>query len=130
VHFPEDGRLSILNAASPVSARRTRLLVPIVRNYKDVSLEDVHKFDRQVFEEDRAIVEQQRLEELPIDRLPDGYRLSVAEGETIDTKNTRPARRPGAEKPLSYARFPGASNRNLRSCRLRHTRQEHAQSLP
>jgi vanillate O-demethylase monooxygenase subunit len=58
VHFPENGRLSILNAASPVSARNTRLFVPIVRDFdKDLSLDDVYAFNRQVFEEDRAIVE-------------------------------------------------------------------------
>jgi phenylpropionate dioxygenase-like ring-hydroxylating dioxygenase large terminal subunit len=69
VHFPGDGRLSILNAASPVSARLTRLFVPIVRNFdKDLPLEDVYEFNRQVFEEDRAIVEQQCPEDLPIDR--------------------------------------------------------------
>jgi hypothetical protein len=32
VHFPNDGRLCILNLASPVSARRTRLFVPLARN--------------------------------------------------------------------------------------------------
>jgi phenylpropionate dioxygenase-like ring-hydroxylating dioxygenase large terminal subunit len=69
VHFPEGGRLSILNAASPVSARLTRLFVPIVRNFdKDLPLEDVYEFNRQVFEEDRAIVELQCPEDLPIDR--------------------------------------------------------------
>ncbi len=69
VHFPEGGRLSILNAASPVSARLTRLFVPIVRNFdKDLPLEDVYEFTRQVFEEDRAIVELQCPEDLPIDR--------------------------------------------------------------
>ena len=34
VHFPEGGRLSILNAASPVSARMTRLFVPIVKELR------------------------------------------------------------------------------------------------
>ncbi|GJH05355.1 aromatic ring-hydroxylating dioxygenase subunit alpha [Paraburkholderia terrae] len=69
VHFPENGRLSILNAASPVSARKTRLFVPIARNFDtDLPLDDVYEFNRQVFEEDRAIVELQRPEDLPIDR--------------------------------------------------------------
>ena len=69
VHFPEGGRLSILNAASPVSARLTRLFVPIVRNFDtDRPLEEVYAFNRQVFEEDRAIVELQRPEDLPIAR--------------------------------------------------------------
>ncbi|SAK96668.1 Rieske (2Fe-2S) protein [Caballeronia hypogeia] len=69
VHFPEGGRLAILNAASPVSARETRLFVPIARNFdKDLPLDDVYAFNRQVFEEDRAIVELQCPEDLPIDR--------------------------------------------------------------
>ncbi|WP_322044372.1 aromatic ring-hydroxylating dioxygenase subunit alpha [Paraburkholderia sp. J67] len=69
VHFPENGRLAILNAASPVSARHTRLFVPIVRNFdQDLPLDDVYEFNRQVFEEDRAIVELQCPEDLPIDR--------------------------------------------------------------
>ncbi|ABB10901.1 aromatic ring-hydroxylating dioxygenase subunit alpha [Burkholderia sp. Ac-20384] len=69
VHFPEGGRLAILNAASPVSARLTRLFVPIARNFDhDLPLDDVYEFNRQVFEEDREIVEQQCPEDLPIDR--------------------------------------------------------------
>jgi phenylpropionate dioxygenase-like ring-hydroxylating dioxygenase large terminal subunit len=69
VHFPESGRLAILNAASPVSARLTRLFVPIARNFDhDLPLDDVYEFNRQVFEEDRAIVELQCPEDLPIDR--------------------------------------------------------------
>jgi phenylpropionate dioxygenase-like ring-hydroxylating dioxygenase large terminal subunit len=69
VHFPEGGLLAILNAASPVSARMTRLFVPIARNFDtDLPLDDVYAFNRQVFEEDRAIVELQCPEDLPIDR--------------------------------------------------------------
>jgi phenylpropionate dioxygenase-like ring-hydroxylating dioxygenase large terminal subunit len=69
VQFPENGRLAILNAASPVSARQTRLFVPIARNFDhDLPLDDVYEFNRQVFEEDRAIVELQCPEDLPIDR--------------------------------------------------------------
>ena len=90
VHFPEGGRLSILNAASPVSARLTRLFVPIVRNFDtDRPLEEVYAFNRQVFEEDRAIVELQRPEDLPIartaeapilaDRSSGAYRRALSE---------------------------------------------------
>jgi phenylpropionate dioxygenase-like ring-hydroxylating dioxygenase large terminal subunit len=68
VHFPADGRLHILNAASPVSARKTRLFAPIARNFdKTGSLDDVYAFNAQIFAEDQAIVEQQRPEELPLD---------------------------------------------------------------
>jgi len=90
VQFPEGGLLHILNAASPVSARKTRLFVPIVRNFdQHMPLQDVYDFNLQVFEEDRAIVERQRPEDLPIDRgaeapiLADrssgAYRVAMAE---------------------------------------------------
>jgi phenylpropionate dioxygenase-like ring-hydroxylating dioxygenase large terminal subunit len=67
VHFPNGGRLGILNAASPVSARETRLFVPIARNFdKSGSLDAVYAFNAQIFEEDKAIVEHQRPAELPL----------------------------------------------------------------
>jgi len=47
-----------MNAASPVSARKTRLFVPIVRNFdKHLPVEDAHAFNLKIFEEDRRIVE-------------------------------------------------------------------------
>ena len=96
VHFPDNGRLSILNAASPVSARKTRLFVPIVRNFdKDLPLEDVYAFNRQVFEEDRAIVEQQRPEDLPIDR--------AAEAPILADRSSGAYRRALAEIGLGQA---------------------------
>jgi len=68
VTFPNDGQLRILNAASPVSARQTRLFVPICRNFdKDAPLQDTLDFNHQVFNEDKEIVEQQYPEDLPID---------------------------------------------------------------
>jgi phenylpropionate dioxygenase-like ring-hydroxylating dioxygenase large terminal subunit len=68
VHFPNEGRLHILNSASPVSARKTRLFVPIARNFDTTGpLEDVYAFNAQVFAEDQAIVERQRPEDLPLD---------------------------------------------------------------
>ncbi|WP_235922883.1 aromatic ring-hydroxylating oxygenase subunit alpha [Rugamonas aquatica] len=90
VQFPEGGQLHILNAASPVSARKTRLFVPIVRNFdQHMPLQDVYDFNLQVFEEDRAIVERQRPEDLPIDRAAEApiladrssgaYRVAMAE---------------------------------------------------
>ena len=33
VHFPNGGRLWILNAASPIAARKTRLFCPLARNF-------------------------------------------------------------------------------------------------
>ena len=68
VEFPGGGLLHIMNAASPVSARKTRLFVPICRNFdKDSSLEETLDFNYQVFAEDIAIVERQFPEDLPID---------------------------------------------------------------
>ena len=68
VFFPNDGKLHILNAASPVSARHTRVFVPICRNFdKDAPLQATLDFNHQVFAEDKAIVEQQYPEDLPID---------------------------------------------------------------
>jgi vanillate O-demethylase monooxygenase subunit len=67
VFFP-NGQLHILNAASPVSARKIRLFVPICRNFdKDAPLQDTLDFNHQVFAEDQAIVEQQYPEDLPLD---------------------------------------------------------------
>ncbi len=68
VTFPGDGKLHILNAASPVSARKTRLFVPICRNFdKDAPLQATLDFNHLVFDEDKSIVEQQYPEDLPLD---------------------------------------------------------------
>jgi vanillate O-demethylase monooxygenase subunit len=68
IHFPDEARLVIMNAASPVSAKTTRLFAPIARNFdKDLPVQDVYDFNRRVFEEDKAIVEAQKPECLPLD---------------------------------------------------------------
>jgi vanillate O-demethylase monooxygenase subunit len=68
IHFPDDGRLVIMNAASPVSARRTRLFAPIARNFdQHIPVAEVHDYNLKVFEEDRLIVETQKPERLPLD---------------------------------------------------------------
>ncbi|PSB28450.1 aromatic ring-hydroxylating oxygenase subunit alpha [Stenomitos frigidus] len=68
VHFPGEGRLCILNAASPVSARKTRVFVPLCRNFdKDAPLEPVFEFNYQVFAEDKEVVEAQYPEDLPLE---------------------------------------------------------------
>jgi vanillate O-demethylase monooxygenase subunit len=68
VFFPNDGKLCILNAASPVSARRTRVFCPICRDFdRDAPLQDSLDFNHQVFAEDKAIVESQHPEDLPLD---------------------------------------------------------------
>ncbi len=72
VHFPGDDRLHILNLASPVSARRTRLFVPIARNFDTTgSLDEVYDFNAQIFAEDAAIVERQVPADLPLDSSED-----------------------------------------------------------
>jgi vanillate O-demethylase monooxygenase subunit len=66
VFFP-NGQLHVLNAACPVSARKTRLFVPICRNFdKDAPLQDTLDFNHQVFAEDQAMVEEQYPEDLPL----------------------------------------------------------------
>lgn len=68
VFFPNDGQLHILNAVCPISARRSRVFVPICRNFdKDAPLQATLDFNHQVFEEDKEVVEQQYPEDLPID---------------------------------------------------------------
>lgn len=68
VHFPGEGRLHIMNAASPVSARKTRLFAPLLRNFDTTgSLDEVYAFNAQIFAEDQAIVEAQHPEDLPLD---------------------------------------------------------------
>lgn len=68
VHFPDGGLLNIMNAASPVSARQTRMFAPIARNFDtDQPVQAVYDFNRTVFEEDRAVVEIQKPENLPLD---------------------------------------------------------------
>lgn len=68
VHFPHDDKLWIMNAASPVSAHKTRLFVPIAQNFNhDVSDAVIHAFNAQIFAEDQAIIEVQKPEDLPLD---------------------------------------------------------------
>jgi phenylpropionate dioxygenase-like ring-hydroxylating dioxygenase large terminal subunit len=68
IHFPDNGRLWILNLASPVSARRTRLFVPWARNFDiEGSIEDIHAFNAKIIAEDQAIIERQQPQELPLD---------------------------------------------------------------
>ncbi|WP_339203059.1 aromatic ring-hydroxylating dioxygenase subunit alpha [Paenibacillus sp. FSL K6-3182] len=83
VHFPNDGKLMILNCASPVSARYTRLFCPISRNFdKELPIEDTIKFNLQVFQEDREMVESQTPEDLPLDLMAEAHipadRTSIA----------------------------------------------------
>jgi phenylpropionate dioxygenase-like ring-hydroxylating dioxygenase large terminal subunit len=68
VTFPSGGKLQILNMASPVSARKTRLFVALCRDFdKDAALQPTLDFNYQVFAEDIEVVETQWPEDLPLD---------------------------------------------------------------
>lgn len=74
IHFPDEARLVIMNAASPVSAKVTRLFAPIARNFdKELPVQDVYDFNRRVFEEDKLIVEAQMPECLPLDPILEAH---------------------------------------------------------
>jgi phenylpropionate dioxygenase-like ring-hydroxylating dioxygenase large terminal subunit len=50
-----------------VSARMTRMFSPIARDFDtDLPIQDVYDFNQRIFEEDRAIVEVQKPENLPL----------------------------------------------------------------
>jgi len=83
VHFPNDGLLNILNAASPMSATSTRLFVPITRNFDTTGpLDDVYAFNAQIFAEDQEMVESQWPQTLPLDPTAEAHfaadRTSIA----------------------------------------------------
>ena len=60
VDFPEGGVLKILNACCPISNNKTRLFVPLTRNFDQTGdLEKVYAFNAQIFAEDQDMVESQ-----------------------------------------------------------------------
>jgi len=64
----DGGHPIVLNVASPVSARKTRLFTALLRNYdQDQPVEPYIEFNLRIFNEDREIVESQCPEDLPID---------------------------------------------------------------
>ena len=68
IDFPENGLLKILNACCPVSHNKTRLFVPLTRNFDTTGdLQAVYDFNAQIFAEDQDMVESQKPEELPLD---------------------------------------------------------------
>lgn len=68
IHFPNNAKQVIMNAASPMTARSTRLFAPICRNYdKDLPVEEAYDFNLKIFEEDRLVSESQKPEYLPLD---------------------------------------------------------------
>ena len=69
IHFPGADRLVIMNAASPVSGQAYKAVrCPSAANFDtDLPVQAVYDFNRKVFEEDKAIVESQKPECLPLD---------------------------------------------------------------
>ncbi|MHA3055062.1 aromatic ring-hydroxylating dioxygenase subunit alpha [Acinetobacter sp. ANC 4633] len=68
IDFPNEGVLKILNACCPVSHNKTRLFVPLTRNFDTTGdLQAVYDFNAQIFAEDQDIIESQKPEELPLD---------------------------------------------------------------
>ena len=74
VHFPHDGILKILNACCPMSHNKTRLFVPLTRNFDTTGdLQAVYDFNAQIFAEDQDMVEAQKPEELPLDLMMEAH---------------------------------------------------------
>jgi vanillate O-demethylase monooxygenase subunit len=70
VHMPDGARLVILDSASPVSARHTRLFPPLLRNYDtDQPVQDFIDYNNRIFNEDTEIVQAQCPEDLPLNLL-------------------------------------------------------------
>lgn len=68
ITFPHGGRLVVFNAASPVSARRTRIFPIVARDFDhDQPTAETVTFQHQIYAEDQRIVERQNPEELPLD---------------------------------------------------------------
>jgi vanillate O-demethylase monooxygenase subunit len=68
VHMPDGARLAILNSASPVSARKTRMFPVLLRNYdQNEPVEPFIDYNNKIFSEDSDVVQAQCPEDLPID---------------------------------------------------------------
>jgi len=67
VHFPAGRRLVIMNLASPASACRTHLFVPVAKDFDiDRPVEEMLAFNRRIFDEDKPLAEAQRPRNLPL----------------------------------------------------------------
>jgi vanillate O-demethylase monooxygenase subunit len=68
IHFPHGGRLALLNASCPVSARKTQVFALVARDFEhDQPVAEVIAFQQRIYAEDQAVVERQNPEDLPID---------------------------------------------------------------
>jgi vanillate O-demethylase monooxygenase subunit len=87
--MPGDTRLVILDSASPVSARKTKLFACLLRNYDlNEPLAPFIDYNVEIFNEDRAIVESQYPEDLPVDLLEEVHiradKTSIAYRQELD----------------------------------------------
>jgi vanillate O-demethylase monooxygenase subunit len=83
VDYPGGRTLWILNAVSPISARRIRMFCPQARDFDtDQPVEPVRAFNFRIFQEDRAMVESQKPIDLPLDSGEEAHiaadRISIA----------------------------------------------------
>jgi vanillate O-demethylase monooxygenase subunit len=68
IQMPDGARIVILDCASPVSARHTRLFAPLMRNFdKELPLQPFIDYNVKIFNEDRDVVQAQCPEDLPLD---------------------------------------------------------------
>jgi vanillate O-demethylase monooxygenase subunit len=68
IHFPAGGKLAMLNASCPVSARKTRIFPIVARDFeRDQPVADLIAFQQRIYAEDQAVVERQNPEDLPLD---------------------------------------------------------------
>lgn len=68
IHFPHGGRMAILNASCPVSARKTQVFPLVARDFDHHEpVADLIAFQQRIYAEDQAVVERQNPEDLPID---------------------------------------------------------------
>lgn len=77
VHFP-NGRLNILNGASPVASDRTVLFSPVCFDFEIGTDEAVKDFNARIFAEDRLMVENQRPRHLPLEAAEASFAADLA----------------------------------------------------
>lgn len=74
VDFPEGGILKILNACCPISSNKTRLFVPLTRNFDQTGdLEKVYAFNAQILPKTKIWSNHKKPEELPLDLMMEAH---------------------------------------------------------
>lgn len=77
VHFP-NGRLNILNGASPVASDRSVLFSPVCFDFEIGTDEAVKDFNARIFAEDRLMVENQQPRHLPLEAAEASFAADLA----------------------------------------------------